>query len=204
MTFLVMADFKLNAQLLDMSRIGKQRIEGRQILNIILGLSRSQSWSRHPIVQAWRPYPTALKYYINCIIEEFIRRGGRNNLPLFELPALILMPWWTQWERVHQSHRAMLMRKAPHYYGDKFSVDPEYMAHGYIWPGSIQEASPDSKKLPTVTYDNRNQPLAMIAAPIPKELVAPVYCKSVMRSGATCHRLIKDGAQCCRIHIPQV
>lgn len=188
MTFLVCADFIRNAELLDDQRLAKQRVEGHQILKAIV---ENSGWKHHPIVKAWRHYLGALKYYINCIILEFIRRGGNNNLPLLDVPHTILMPWWVSWERLHHSHRAMLLRKNPFYYEGKFTVNPEYMLYGYIWPHSV-------------TYDNRNANLSTITAPIPDELVDPVYCSSTVKSGPRtgqqCHRLVKDKQPQCSIH----
>jgi len=189
MTFIVVSDFIENAMLLDMARLGKQRVEAYQIWNVITG--RSTGWAHHPIVAAWRPYQHALEYYTNCIINEFIRRGGKNNLALFILPPVILMPWWCKWDRLHQSHRAMLLRKDPFFYRDKFTVQDDYQTYGYIWPHNID-------------YDNRDAPLAIITAPIPPELVNPVYCNAIIKSGerkgSTCNRLIKNGGVLCAIH----
>lgn len=188
MTFLVIGDFVLNAQLLDDQRLAKQRVEARQILDAILG---GTGWKNHPATKAWKNYVDALKYYTNCIILEFIRRGGTNNLPLFEIPKIIMLPWWVHWDRLHQSHRAMLMRKNPFYYRDKFVVEPEYQQYGYIWPHDIP-------------YENRFAPLASITAPIPDELTNPVYCcgilKSGQRAGQACQRLVKDKHPYCTIH----
>ena len=188
MTFIVIGDFILNAQLLDNQRLAKQRVEARQILDAIL---KKTGWVNHPIVKAWSNYINALKYYTNCIILEFIRRGGKNKLPLYELPELILIPWWFTWDRLHQSHRAMLYRKNPFHYYDKFTIEQEYMSYGYIWPHYI-------------AYEDRDTDLANITAPIPEELINPVYCcgilKSGLRSGQYCQRLVKDKYPYCTIH----
>jgi hypothetical protein len=188
MTFLIIGDFVLNAKLLDDQRLAKQRVEARQILDAI---ENGSAWSNHPIVHAWRNYTNALKYYTNCIIREFIMRGGNNNLPLFDIPKMILIPWWSNWDRLHQSHRAMLMRKNPFYYKDKFSVDPEYQQYGYIWPHYIK-------------YEDRFAPLNTITFPIPDDLKNPIYCNSVLKSGkrkgSPCQRLIKGEHVSCTIH----
>jgi hypothetical protein len=119
-------------------------------------------------------------------------------MPLFELPPVILVPWWVQWDRLHQSHRAMLMRKAPHYYHDKFTVEPEYMHYGYIWIDPLKGSNN-----PRVTPEDRDKPLAELASPIPKDLIDPIYCSAIMRSGSRCNRLVKNGTQICQIHTPR-
>lgn len=188
MTFIVCGDFILNAQLLDYRRLGKQRVEAIQILNAIYTHNK---WSNHPIVRSWTPFITALKYYTNCIIQEWINRGGKNNIPLFEIPKLILMPWWCKWDRLHQSHRAMLNRKNPFYYNDKFTLDKEYLSYGYIWPTNVP-------------YENQNFALSLIANPIPKELINPIYCNTIIKSGKNkgqpCNTIIKDNHTICKIH----
>lgn len=180
MTFLVIGDFRINASLLDTGRLGKQRVEARQILDAIM---HGTGWKNHPITHAWKDYIPALQYYTNCIILEWIKRGGANNLPLFDLPKVILMPWWVTWDRLHQSHRAMLYRKNPFFYKSKFEVEPEYMNYGYIWPNKV-------------SYDTRDSPLQDITDPIPPYLINPVYCDALLKSGdnkgQSCNRLIKD------------
>lgn len=188
MTFIINGDFILNARLLDDQRLGKQRVEARQIINAICN---GGNWENHPIVKAWKPFVEALKYYTNCIILEWVNRGKENNLPLFNVSHLILMPWWATWDRLHQSHRAMLLRKNPFFYKDKFNVDPEYMLYGYIWPDNL-------------SYDDRFAPLNTITSPIPKELIDPVYCQGKLKSGINngkiCGRLVKDKQPYCTIH----
>lgn len=187
-TFIVNGNFIVNARLLDDRRLAKQRVEACQILDAIQNNTR---WANHPTTHAWRLYIDALKYYTNCIILEWIRRGGKNTLPLFDIPALIMIPWWAQWDRLHQSHRAMLMRKNPFYYQDKFTVEVEYMSYGYIWPHSV-------------SYNTRFAELSTITAAIPKELINPIYCcailKSGKRSGEICNCLVKDKNLLCKIH----
>lgn len=180
MTFLVVADFILNAQILDPGRLLKQIVEAKQL---IMTIEEGTGWANHPAARAWKPYVAALKYYYNCVLTEFIRRGGApDRLTYYDIPSFILIPWWVNWDRLHQSHRAMLMRKKPLYYHDKFTVDPEYMGYGYIWPDSVP-------------YENRNAPLATITAPVPPELINPSYCQAIIKSGArkgeACNNLVK-------------
>lgn len=187
-TFIVTGDLVLNARLLDSQRLGKQRVEALQILSAI---EHNTGWVHHPMTKAWTPYPMALKYYANCIITEFIRRGGKNTIPLFKLPRIILFPWWLTWDRLHQSHRMMLFRKKPDFYAHQFTLDPTYAPYGYIWPDAVP-------------YSNRNAPLTEITAPIPKELINPVYCGAQLKSGKhkgeLCRGLVKDKQAYCKVH----
>lgn len=191
MTFIVIGDFILNAQILDFIRLGKQRVEAKQIIDIILSKITSGAWVNHPAVHQWRNFVDALKYYTNCIILEFIKRGGKNTMTLYDLPETIQMPWWVSWNRLYQSQRAMLYRKDPFYYHDKFTIEPDYLSYGYIWPHKV-------------AYDHRDDDLSNITAPIPKELINPIYCFGVLKSGTRkglyCQRLIKDQNHLCKIH----
>jgi hypothetical protein len=45
-TFLPVANFKESAKILDYRRLGKQRVEARQILNALQG--KSKGWANHP------------------------------------------------------------------------------------------------------------------------------------------------------------
>lgn len=189
MTFLLTADFVANAKLLDKQRLGKQRVEACQILDAIL---KGTGWANHPATKAWRPYVMALKYYTNCIINEWVSQGNNNNIPLFEITFPIVFPWWVFWDRLHQSHRAMLKRKDLFY--ANLSVDPEYMNYGYIWPHAI-------------SYYNRNSPLADITHPIPDHLIKSRFCtvpiKSGARKGLPCNKLIHDNTDYCGVHRPR-
>jgi len=65
-TFLPYEDFQKSAQVLDYRRLGKQRVEGMQIIKAIEN-PKPQGWKKHPIVKMWTPYVPALKQYTNII-----------------------------------------------------------------------------------------------------------------------------------------
>lgn len=189
MTFLIMSDFVENATYLDNRRLGKQRIEGVQILD---ALKNGTGWRSHPITKSWEGHEAALKYYINCIIREWVKRGFQNSIPEYDLSMeIIVYPWWVFWNRLHQSHRAMLLRKDPTFYQGKFEVEPEYLCHGYIWPNKVEKSDIDS-------------PLEKIADPIPKDLINARFCpallKSGKRQGESCGILLKGGQTSCKKH----
>lgn len=202
MTFVVCADLVLNATFLDWQRLGKQRVEALQILDA-LARARAQTtqqspgpskgWIAHPITQAWKGYENGLRYYLNCIITEWVRRGYTNNMPLQSVTSPVVLPWWISWDRLHFSHQAMLVRKLPSHYGPLFkSLDPIYFSHGYIWPALLPG--------PTAA------PLADIAAPIPVALVEAVRCPALIKStGRVCEILVKEpGHTHCKRHRPRV
>lgn len=134
-TFLPFADFAQSAAVLDYRRLGKQRLEARQILRTLEG--RSRGWERHPAVRMWRGWEPALRLYYNVIVIEWVGRGYRNTMPLERVGAggaAVAMPWWIGDERLHASHRANLKRKDAGWYA-QFAEEPR---EGYWWPGAGQ------------------------------------------------------------------
>ena len=127
-TFLPYKSFKQSLQSLDYKRLGKQRVEAYQVLNVLLGRTTTKGWINHPITKMWRGYENALKEYLNECIDEWIGRGYNNNMP--KLPGGHLeTPTWLGDERLHSSHRSNLLRKDADFYGTKGwqeSPDMEY------------------------------------------------------------------------------
>ena len=60
-TFLPHESFKKSFKLLDYRRLGKQRVEAHQILNVLLDRTQTKGWRNHPIVRMWEGYEDALK-----------------------------------------------------------------------------------------------------------------------------------------------
>jgi hypothetical protein len=132
---------------LDRKRLNKQKVEANQILKASLGLTKG--WVNHPAVLMWKGYSNALKYYFNEITKACIRRGFKNNMPLYEFTEeqlnnieyqsiqdylqngisvlkdldKIIFPWWFQWKPLIYSHQASLLRKFPEYYSFTFDQD---------------------------------------------------------------------------------
>lgn len=128
-TFLPFSDFKESIEVLDYRRLGKQRVETFQVLNILLGRTQSKGWVNHPVTRMWRGFEEALKIYQNFTINEWIKRGYKNNMS-FEIidESSVVMPFWLGDERVHRSHRSNLLRKDYDYYSQFFNepTDLEY------------------------------------------------------------------------------
>lgn len=63
-TFMPHPDFAASAACLDYRRLGKQRVEGLQILN---ALDKGGAWRNHPAVKMWTGYRGALARYILAV-----------------------------------------------------------------------------------------------------------------------------------------
>ncbi len=134
-TFLPYESFRESAKVLDWRRLGKQRVEGMQIINAIEGKKRKdgkpyKGWLNHPCTVMWRPYLPALKHYTNIIIMEWMRRGYNNNMDLYDINNMV-KPHWIGKEELHSSHRANLLRKDYEYYSQfNWTEDP---TSPYVW-----------------------------------------------------------------------
>lgn len=83
-TFLPYPSFYRSVRVLDNRRLGKQRVEAFQILNVLerrrLTPDAKIAWRNHPAVIMWLGYDEALKLYYNFCVAEWVRRGNRNNM----------------------------------------------------------------------------------------------------------------------------
>jgi len=134
-TFLPYKDFKKCAQSLDYKRLGKQRLECKQILEALHPQSTSR-WKNHPAVKMWKGYESSLKYYMNCILNEWISRGYNNTISFNEVKQGIdkVIPQWLD-DKLIYSHRANLMRKLPEYYHwENVDVNAPYW-----WPTGLKD-----------------------------------------------------------------
>jgi hypothetical protein len=139
-TFIPHADFKKCAKVLDNKRLGKQRVEAKQILNILTGATKTRGWRSHPVVAMWNGYEKALMHYYNIIVAEWIKRGFQNNMPLYVIRGKIILPWFIGNKTVHLSHQANLIRKNAAYYSKFFkNVPDEYIKHTYVWPSKLSK-----------------------------------------------------------------
>ena len=133
-TFLPFPSFEQTAKVLDYRRLGKQRVEAKQILAILLGETKSSRWTNHPAVKMWEGYEGALAVYGSVICLEWRRRNFRDSLlPYFveRIPKTIVMPSWIGDKAFHESHRSNLMRKDPVHYGQEFKAKDTLP---YVWP----------------------------------------------------------------------
>ena len=148
-TFLPFEDFNLTARVLDRQRLGKQRVECKQIFR---ALHNGGAWANHPAGRMWKGYSfTLLKYYY-CIVEEWKRRGYKHEMMLD--PFVFQMagtepetPYWLGMYQLHSRHRAMLVYKYSQHYARRFDLmgfEANYIpvdVPGYFWPKPWSEVS---------------------------------------------------------------
>ena len=138
-TFLPHADFRRCANVLDTKRLGKQRVEALQILNAIALRNKGLKggWVNHPVVIMWQDYIFALRFYMNCMIEEWISRGYKNTILLANVGRGYILPDWCGDNRLHSSHRAALLIKNPSWYS-QFGWTEQPKTE-YFWPSKCED-----------------------------------------------------------------
>lgn len=151
-TFLVAPTFKETAKLLDNKRLGKQRVECKQIIQTNqkfhayrsnytpLSVPSSLAWRNHPAVVMWRGHESMLALYGAAMCKEWIARGFKDSLlPFFEdlvIKSVLEYPSWltnpNTLDTIILTHKQSLVHKDPTFYSPLFpGVKPIY---GYYWP----------------------------------------------------------------------
>jgi hypothetical protein len=131
-TFLPYSNIKNSLKSLDIRRLGKQRVEAYQILNILLNRTKTKAWKNHPAVKMWQGYENALKLYLNKAIKIWISKGYKNNMQMEIIEGKIILPKWFGNEKFHSSHRSNLLRKNKEFYA-KFGWKEQNNLE-YLWP----------------------------------------------------------------------
>ena len=142
-TFICESNITLSMSRLDFRRLGKQRVEAKQILRALR--DTSYGWQKHPAVRMWRGSEATLRGYYNLALREWTRRGYQNYMPeesdaTYEAPTFAT-PGFIR------SHRSNLLRKDPTWYRQFGWGDvPHDLA--YVWPQATRseanEANPTS------------------------------------------------------------
>ena len=146
-TFLPYADFATSAGVLDMKRLGKQRVETMQIMKALL---TGAGWINHPATKMWQGHEIALLDYQLAVCDEWaVVRGYRDTcadktiaLVREYLPAKLCNnfftsgvstePAWLGDASFHVAHQSNLLRKDPEFYGPIFQGVPSDLE--YVWP----------------------------------------------------------------------
>lgn len=156
-TFLPYPDFTECARALDYKRLGKQRVEAKQILKALhyrellasgwtppispkTGKPKRIGWINHSATLMWEGYELALCEYMNVMIGEWVGRGYKNTMPYIVLAGLdVVCPHWLGDENLHRSHRSNLLSKAPEFYNQYDWNVPDNLP--YVWHTGLQHAS---------------------------------------------------------------
>lgn len=124
-TFLPYPDFTLSAMALDTKRLGKQRVECKQIL---LALEGASGWSNHPVTKMWSGCESALAMFGASCCKEWLKFGYEDNLHSWFCERLkfpIVFPWW--WGGpIHDEFKAVLLHKDRKFYSSAFvGIEPQ-------------------------------------------------------------------------------
>lgn len=134
-TFLPIPSFTVTASLLDYRRLGKQRVEAWQILQVLLG--SSSGWDRHPATLQWTGHADWLCTYAIVMCDEWIRRGYKDSMRprFYEAASSLPNTRWPSWLGrldYHASHRSNLLRKDFAFYSRYGWSEPSDLP--YVWP----------------------------------------------------------------------
>ncbi|MGW6536465.1 MSMEG_6728 family protein [Streptomyces sp. NPDC055051] len=153
-TFLPFASFDASATVLDVRRLGKQRVEAVQVLRGLV--VPGYGWRRHPAVRMWSGYEEALVRYgleicgvwtadgradtcAGMLVHDFRawQPGGapRTQEQLADDGDL---PPWLGATDFHRSHQSALVRKDPAFYEKRFPGVRDDLP--YVWPRSDRDA----------------------------------------------------------------
>jgi len=136
-TFLPFPEFYKSGAVLDQKRLGKQRVEVLQMLNKIRGVTQGRGWSNHPCTKMWSATPNALVEYGVQICMAWKDRGYKDTCldkikAHFNPSESLEMPVWLGNDKLHLSHKSMLIQKKPEFYSQLWPDVPVNLE--YIWP----------------------------------------------------------------------
>lgn len=134
-TFLPYPNIAESLTCLDNKRLGKQRVEAKQILAALDKRSRHEKggWVNHPAVVMWEGYENALISYHNMAIVVWKSRGFNNTMPELSYPHEGMeLPHWFGDEDFHDSHQSNLLRKDYDFYSRYGWSVPTDLP--YVWP----------------------------------------------------------------------
>lgn len=139
-TFLPYESFTKSASVLDMRRLGKQRVEVLQILQAIHS-TQKKSWFYHPATQMWTGHINCLIEYGVTICQEWISRGYKDTC-LSKIESFKTsdksIPMWLGLEKFHSIHRGVLLDKNFEWYKQfqwqENRLEKIENRYPYFWP----------------------------------------------------------------------
>lgn len=144
-TFIISEYLPDTFTILDNKRLGKQRLEAKQIINILEKIDNGEDvlkigFASHPATKMWIGYTDALKIYYNLCVTAWINRGFKNTMPLYQINHNVNYPKFLSFLPLINSHKAALIRKDPIFYKHLKTEDIEpYMKLGYLWPNTSND-----------------------------------------------------------------
>jgi hypothetical protein len=89
-TFIITENLSDTFKLLDSKKLGKQRLEAKQIIEILERIDNGEditniAYASHPAAKMWIGYTNALKAYYNLCVFEWINRGYNNTMKLYPI-----------------------------------------------------------------------------------------------------------------------
>lgn len=134
-------DIESGFKALDMKRLGKQRVETWQILNVLRGVDNDgnpkdhKGWVNHPATVMWRGHAAALAMYGLRCCEEWVSRGYNDTMrerfqAVVDTMGEAPMPSFL--DDIAESHRSNLTRKLPEHYQKQWPETPDDLE--YVWP----------------------------------------------------------------------
>lgn len=81
-TFAPLPSLVKSMRVLDSQRLGKQRVEGIQILITLLGMSPNDGWANHPACRMWRGSTAALAVYTFAACQEWKKRDYEDGMAI--------------------------------------------------------------------------------------------------------------------------
>jgi len=142
-TFLVTRDFDKSMSYLDNSRLNKNYLEGRQLLNIMVQKRMGETkggWFNHPAGLMWENHVPLFLEYLEANRRELERRGiefEKNataiaNMSYWFEDDEYALPWWytdiVEFEKITCAMRASLYNKSIDDYPE-FGIDATYYDH---------------------------------------------------------------------------
>lgn len=116
--FLPVPDYRRSLEILDGSRLRKQRLEAKQLIDTIHQRPMTSGkprigWINHPAAVMFRRYTGSLIEYYNLSLQINAERGGNNLklVPEVQQSQPWANPWWMGIDEIHASHRARLIMK---------------------------------------------------------------------------------------------
>jgi hypothetical protein len=107
---------KKTARRLDKKRLGAQKNEANLLIKLIEQLTKRKNhgyvgYLSHPATKQWLNHYEGLKYYFNCMLEEWKRRGCNTELEKLPVEEQFELPPFVENEKFITWHRQNLVEK---------------------------------------------------------------------------------------------